>query len=196
MKHTAALLSLLLGSLAFAGPAHADARADLQAAYGKFIQATSFRATMTDLESGKVVSTIEFVAPDRYAITSPAAGGMRQLIIGRTMHMDIGGRTMAIPMPDKANPSQYRNQKALDELAAGIAVTQRADSSEAGEPAKVYHFVSNADGKPVESLTFVSKASGLPVQIQTNGGEGKGKFRYQIRYSDFNDPSIKIQPPK
>lgn len=194
MKPTAALLTLLLGSLAFAGPAHADAGADLKAAYGKFIQASSFRATMTDLDTGKVVNTVEFVAPDRYAITP--AGGMRQLIIGRTMHMDVGGRTLAVPLPAQADPGQYRNRKALDELSAGVAVTQRADSTEAGEPARVYHFVSNADGKPVESLTFVSKASGLPIQIQTTGSAGKTRFRYQIRYSDFNDPGISIQAPK
>jgi hypothetical protein len=195
MKPTTAALALLLGSLAFAGPAHADASADLKAAYGKFIQATSFRATMTDLDTGKTVNTIEFVAPDRYAIT-PTGTGMRQLVIGRTMHMDIGGRTMAIPLPEKADPSSYRNQKALDELSAGIAVTQREDSTEAGEPAKVYHYLSNVEGKPVETLTFVSKASGLPIQIQTTGSAGKGKFRYQIRYSNFNDPGIRIDPPK
>jgi hypothetical protein len=195
MKSSLAAFAVLLGSLVLAGPAHADANAELKAAYGKFIAATSFRATMTDLDSGKVVNTIEFVAPDRYAIT-PAGTDMRQLVIGRTMHMDIGGRTMAIPLPAQADPSQYRNQKALDELSAGIAVTQRDDDSSAGEPAKVYHFVSNTDGKPVESLTFVSKASGLPIQIQTTGSSGKTKFRYQIRYSDFNDPSIQIQAPK
>lgn len=195
MKPTTATFALLLGSLVLAGPAHADASADLKAAYGKFIQATSFRATMTDLETGKVVNLIEFVAPDRYAIT-PAGTNMRQLVIGRTMHIDIGGRTMAIPVPEQADPGAYRNQKALDELSAGIAVTQRDDDSSAGEPARVYHFVSNTDGKPVESLTFVSKASGLPIQIQTTGGGGRTKFRYQIRYSDFNDPSIVIQAPK
>lgn len=195
MKPTTAALALLLGSLVLAGPAHADARADLKAAYGKFIQASSFRATMTDLATGKAVNTIEFVAPDRYAIT-PAATGTRQLIIGRSMIMDLGGHTIAIPLPDKANPSQYRNQKALDELASGIAVTRRADSSEAGEPAKVYHFVSSNEGQPVESLTFVSKASGLPIQIQTTGSAGKTQFRYQIRYSHFNDPAIRIDLPK
>ena len=195
MHRSAATVSLLLASALFAGPAHADARDDLKAAFGKFLQATSFRATMTDLDTGKPVSQIEFVAPDRYAVT-PAVGGMRQLIIGRTMHMDLGGRTMAIPLPEQANPSQYRNQKALDDLSSGIAVSQRPDSSEAGEPAKVYHFVSDVDGKPVESLTFVSKASGLPIQIQTQGSYGKKAFRYQIRYSHFNDPAIVINAPK
>lgn len=195
MKTTATTLALLLGFLLPTGPAHADASAELRAAYGKFIQATSFRATMTDLDSGQVVNTIEFVAPDRYAIT-PAGTGMRQLIIGRTMHMDIGGRTMAIPLPAKADPSSYRNQKALDELAAGITVAQREDSTEAGEPARVYHFISSAEGKPVETLTFVSKASGLPIQIQSSGSAGKDKFRFQIRYSHFNDPAISIQSPK
>lgn len=195
MKRSTATLALLLGSLVLAGPVHADASSELKAAYGKFIAVTSFRATMTDLATGQAVNTIEFVAPDRYAIT-PAATGTRQLIIGRTMIMDIGGRTMAIPLPDKANPSQYRNQKALDELASGIAVTRRADSSEAGEPAKVYHFVSSNEGQPVESLTFVSKASGLPIQIQTTGSAGKTQYRFQIRYSHFNDPSIRIAAPK
>ena len=195
MNRHAATVTLLLASALFAAPAHADARADLKAAFGKFLQATSFRATMTDLDTGKQVSEIEFVAPDRYAVT-PAAGGMRQLIIGRTMHMDLGGRTMAIPLPEQADPSQYRNLKALDELSAGIAVTQRPDSTEAGEPAKVYHFVSDVEGKAVETLTFVSKASGLPVQVQTQGSYGNKAFRYRIRYSHFNDPAIVINAPK
>ncbi len=191
---TAATLALLSGLLAFAGPAHADANAELKTAYGKFIQATSFRADMTDLDSGKSVNQVEFVAPDRFAITMDA--GMRQVIIGRTMHMDLGGRTMSMALPASIDPGQYRNQKTVDDLAAGVTVTRREDSSEAGEPARVYHFISQADGTPVESLTFVSKASGLPIQVLTTGGKGKGKFRYQIRYRDFNDPGIVIQAPK
>lgn len=192
MKRSLPPLALLLVALALPGPALADAGADLKAAYGKFIDATSFRATMSDLDKKMVVSRIEFVAPDRYAITPE--GGPRQVIIGRTMHMDIGGRTMRIPLPEQADPAQYRNQRALDELASGIAVTQRADSTDTGEPAKVYHFVSQADGKPVQTLTWVSKATGLPVQVQTDAG-GKGAFRFQIRYSDFNDDSIVVNAP-
>lgn len=194
MMRITATLALLLGTLVVAGPARADAAAELKAAYGKFVQATSFRASMTDLDSGKTVNQIEFVAPDRFAIT--LEGGMRQVIIGRTMHMDMGGRTMSMPLPASINPSQYRNQQALDELTAGIVVSQREDSSEAGEPARVYHFVSREDGKPVETLTYVSKASGMPIQIRTDGGQGKGRFRYQIRYSDFNDPGIVINAPR
>lgn len=195
MKLTPATFALLLVSFLCAGHAHADASADLKAALSKFIQVTSFRATMTDLDTGKEISRIEFVVPDRYAVT-PAGGGTRQLIIGRTMYMDIEGRSMAIPLPEQIDPTQYRNQKALDELAAGIAVLQRKDAIVAGEPAKVYHFASSADGNQVETLTFVSKARGLPIQIQTAGGKEKGKFRFQIRYSDFNDPGIVIRAPK
>lgn len=194
MKSTAACFAFLLGSLVLAGPAHADARSDLKAAYGKFIQANSFRATMTDMDSGKAMSKIEFLAPDRFAVTP--TGGVRQVIIGRMMHIDVGGRTMAIALPAQIDPGQYRNQKALEELSAGLSVTQRADSSAAGEPARVYHFVSKAEGEPVQSLTFVSKASGLPIQIETSGSDGKTSFRLRIRYSHFNDPSIKIAAPK
>ncbi|WP_146907309.1 hypothetical protein [Arenimonas daejeonensis] len=193
MTRTTARLALFLAALLLAGPASADARADLKAAYEKFIAATSFRATMTDLETGRTVNQIEFVAPDRFAIT--IEGGMRQVVIGRTMHMNIGGRTMSMPLPEQINPSQYRNQKALDDLTQDIVVTRRPDSSEAGEPASVFHFASTADGKPTETLTWVSKASGLPIQIQTNGGDGSKNYRYQIRYRDFNDPSIVISAP-
>ncbi|MFY2763736.1 hypothetical protein [Arenimonas sp. MALMAid1274] len=192
MKTLFASLALLVGTLAASGPARADAAADLKAAYGKFIQATSFRASMTDLATGKVMTELEFVAPDRYAVTPQ--GGVRQVIIGRTMHLDIGGRVMAVPLPEQADPSRYRNQRALDELAKGIAVTQRTDASDAGEPARVYHFTSQVDGKPVETLTWVSKASGLPIQIQTRS-DGTSAFRYQIRYRDFNDPAIRITAP-
>jgi outer membrane lipoprotein-sorting protein len=187
-------LTLLAGLVAFAGPVQADAQADVKAAYAKFIQANSFRADMTDLDTGKRVNQIEFVAPDRFAVQMD--GGLRQVIIGRTMYMDLGGRIMSMPLPASIDPAQYRNQKALDELADGVTVTQRPDSNEAGEPARVYHFVSQVEGKPVESLTFVSKASGMPIQIQTTGGKAKGKFRYQIRYRDFNDPGIVIRAPK
>jgi outer membrane lipoprotein-sorting protein len=184
---------LLLALLLVAGPACADPAADLKAAYGKLIEATSFRATLTDLKTGKAFSQIEFAAPDRYAIT--AEGGMRQVVIGRTMHMDLGGQVMRVPLPENADPSQYRNQRALDELAAGLQVEQRPDSNDTGEPARVYHFVSQAEGKPVATLTWVSKASGLPVQVQTDAG-GKGEFRYQIRYRDFNDAGIVITEPR
>jgi len=51
------------------------------------------------------------------------------------------------------------------------------------------------DGKPMETLTFVSKARGLPIQVQTTAGKTRGKFRYQIRYSHFNDPAIVINTP-
>ena len=186
--------ALVLASLAFTGPAHADASADVRAAYSKFIAASSFRAVITDMDSGKKITQLEFAAPDRYAMTLD--GGMRQVIIGRTMHMNVGGQTMKVPLPAAADPGQYRNQKAIDELAAGVAVTQRPDSNVAGEPARVYHFVSQADGKPVESLTFVSKASGMPIQVQTTGSQGKNTFRVQIRYSDFSNPAIVINAPK
>lgn len=187
-------VAFALVALTFTGTAQADASADVRAAYTQFIAASSFRATITDINTGKTVTELEFVAPDRYAIN--LEGGMRQVIIGRTMHMNIGGQTMTVPLPASADPSQYRNQKALDDLSAGIVVTQRPDSNEAGEPARVYHFVSQADGKPVESLTFVSKASGMPIQVNTTGGKGKGQFNYQIRYSHFSDPSIRIVAPK
>lgn len=193
MTRTSARLALLVFALACPALAWADAHAELKAAYTKFIAAKSFRAAMTDLETGKAVNQVEFVAPDRFAISTE--GGLRQVIIGRTMYLNIGGRSMAVPLPEQIDPSQYRNQKALDELAAGIVVTRRPDSAEAGEPATVYHFVSTAEGEPVETLTWVSKASGLPLQIQTTGGK-ETKFRYQIRYRDYDDPTIVIVAPK
>ena len=106
-------LTLVCALLAFAGPALADANAEVKAAYAKFIQASSFRADMTDMDTGKRINRIEFVAPDRFAIIME--GGVRQVIIGRTMHLDIGGRTMAIPLPESIDPARYP-----DRLRTGI----------------------------------------------------------------------------
>jgi outer membrane lipoprotein-sorting protein len=193
MTRTTARLALFLAALLLAEPASADARADLKAAYEKSLAATSFRASMTDLDTGRTINQIEFVAPDRFAITME--GGMRQVVIGRTMHMNIGGRTISMPLPEQIDPSQYRNQKALDDLTKDIVVTRRPDASDAGELASVFHFASTVEGKPTETLTWVSKASGLPIQIQTTGGDESKKYRYQIRYRDYNDPSIVITAP-
>lgn len=192
MTRTTARLAFLLTALAFAGQACADARAELRTAYGKFIEASSFRAQMTDLKTGKTANQIEFVAPDRFAIT--IQGGLRQVIIGNTMYMDIGGRRMSMPLPESINPRQYRNQQALDDLAKDIVVDRLDDASDAGEPARVYHFVSDGEHGRSDNKTWVSKASGLPIQIQTSG-DGDTPFRYQIRYSDFNDPGIVIEKP-
>ena len=93
------------------------------------------------------------------------------------------------------NPGAIVVDFAEGEARLSIVVTRRPDSAEAGEPATVYHFVSTAEGEPVETLTWVSKASGLPLQIQTTGGK-ETKFRYQIRYRDYDDPTIVIVAPK
>ncbi|MBW8366821.1 MAG: hypothetical protein K0M70_03055 [Arenimonas sp.] len=193
MKHTATL-ALLLASLLATGTAQADARADLKEAFLKFMKVKTFRATITNLDTNTEVSKLEFVFPDRYSVTLSNAPG-RQVIIGRTMHMTIEGHTFAVPLPPEVDPSQYRHPKAIEELQAGINVKQLENALVAGEPSLVYYFLTTVDGKAMETLTYVSKKTGLPIQVETTGGVEKGKFRYQIRYSQFNDPSIEIKVP-
>ena len=85
------LLCGLLLSLS-SGVAGAAPKDELHDAFVKFLQAKSFRATITDLGKGQQVSSMEFVAPDRYRMNMP--GGPSQLIIGDAMYMDMDGQVM------------------------------------------------------------------------------------------------------
>src|SRR6187455_2924141 len=67
-RPAATAISAGLIALAFAGNAAADARSALHAGFMKNMSAKTYRATMTDLSTGKQVSTVEFQAPDRYRI--------------------------------------------------------------------------------------------------------------------------------
>ena len=186
-KTLAALALALAGSVAAAAP-----KDDLHAAFAKFLAAKSFRATATDLEKDKPLSTMEFVAPDRYRMD---ASGSISLIIGDTMYVEMDGAMQPLPVPGVGKiVAQYRNPDFLTEVEHGMAVTRVGDDVVGGEPATVYAYTLTRPAK-VDAKTWISAKTGLPIQTESTSRFMGHTARTRVRYSDFNDPSIRIDAP-
>ncbi len=185
------LAALALGlACSAAGAAPKD---ELHAAFAKFLQAKSFRASVTDVKNGGVVSTMEFVAPDRYRIKP--AKGPQSLVVGDTMYLDMNGKLIPMPVPGIGEKvAQYRNKDFLAEVESGMTVQALGDETVDGEPAKVYAYTVT---KPLKSdaKTWISQKSGLPIQIESTGSFMGHTATTRVRYSGFDDPSIRIDAP-
>ena len=185
------LAALALGlACSAAGAAPKD---ELHAAFAKFLQAKSFRASVTDVKNGGVVSTMEFVAPDRYRIKP--AKGPQSLVVGDTMYIDMNGKLTPMPVPGIGEKvAQYRNKDFLAEVESGMTVQALGDETVDGEAAKVYAYTVT---KPLKSdaKTWISQKSGLPIQIESTGSFMGHTATTRVRYSGFDDPSIRIDAP-
>lgn len=184
----AGLALALTCSLAIASP-----KDELHAAFGKFLQAHSFRADATDVKKGEPTSSVEFVAPDRYRVKP--VNGPANIIIGDTMYMDMGGKLTPIPVPGVGKMvAQYRNADFLHEIEGGMSVQALPDENVAGEPTKVYAYTLT---KPIQSdaKCWVSQKTGMPMQIESTGSFMGHTATTRVRYSAFDDPSIRIDAP-
>lgn len=186
-KTLAALALALAGSVATAAP-----KDDLHAAFVKFLAAKSFRATTTDLKKGEPLSKMEFVAPDRYRVD---AGGSISLIVGDTMYVGMGGAMQPVPVPGVGRiVAQYRNPDFLAEVEHGMVVTVVGDDVVDGEPAKVYAYTVTRPAK-ADAKTWISVKTGLPIQTESTGSFMGHTATTRVRYSGFDDPSIRIDAP-
>jgi outer membrane lipoprotein-sorting protein len=170
--------------LGAAGTAAADARGDLHAAFAKNLAAKSYRATMTDLKSGKQVSTVEFQAPDRYRVSVP--GGPTSVIAGGNMYVVVNGQTMKVPLP-AGMQDQLRGDSAFRKLEASTRFSDLGPGTVGAEPANKYHGVTTGKTGGCGDA-WVSVRTGRVLQV-----ESEGKVR--VRYDDFNSAAIQIQTP-
>lgn len=176
--------ALLAGSHAFAGP-----KEEVKAALDKFIAAKSYRATMTHSGAQAMMIQTDFVAPDRYRMQLPMG---TQYIIGDTMVMNIGGRSMKVPL-GKGTLTQWRDPGNLAKSQATLTVTALGSELLDGKPAKKYRMV-NTQPQRSESTMWIG-GNGYPLQITVDGRAG-GTQTTTLRYSRFNDPTIRVEPPK
>jgi outer membrane lipoprotein-sorting protein len=185
-----ALAILLVFS--FAASAWADGRQELHAAMLRNLSLKSFKASMVDLTRNRPVSTVEFQAPDRFRVTP---GGMPpSLIIGDTMYMNHGGKTMKMTMP-KGSLGKYRNEDAIADLEKGAVVESLGPGMVGAEPARRYRFTSGTDKMNSTSEVWVGLRSGLVLQVETSGKNAGRPFAMRATYSDFNSPTIRITAP-
>lgn len=163
--------------------AAADAEAEVRASMEKLLAAGAFRATLQG--PGGQIMTMEHVAPDRYRISLPAG---TQVVIGDTMYMSMQGRTTRVPVPP-GTVSQWREP--FDRVALAAEALGR-DPVE-GVPARRYR-IRQTGAKPTDIELWIDEG-GYPLQVRVNPTEPGGQPTV-LRYSGFNDPGIRIDPPE
>ncbi len=178
-------LSLLAAVAAWAGP-----KEDMKALSLKFLALRSYHVTMENSDKRMPKMDMDFVAPDRYRMKMPMG---TQIVIGDTMYMSIDGRTMRMPMP-KGTTTQWRETDRAFREIDKMQVEALGMEAVNGKPAKKYR-MSQGGKTPTTSLIWVG-LDGYPAKMQTTGSSGKGTSTMTIHYSRFNDPGIKIEPPK
>ena len=117
------------------------------------------------------------------------------LMIGDTMYMNAGGRSMKMPMPKNA-VGQFRNEQAIADLEKGSKVEALGPALLGAVPTRKYRFTSSSDKQQSSSLAWVSVASGLVLQVETSGKNAGRPFAMRVAYSDYNSPAIRITAPK
>lgn len=179
----ALMLSLACGT-ALAGP-----REEISAAMEKMLAAKSWHATM-DLKGPHSMSNqLDYVAPDRFRINMGDMG--TQYIIGNTMHMSVRGQSMQLPLP-KGTLDQYRDPGKLKANNATMTVQALGNDLLAGKPARKYRVRNPKDG--TDALMWIS-GDGYPAQVKVEGKAQGQATTTTIRYSRFNDPTIKVSAP-
>ncbi|HVJ62958.1 MAG TPA: hypothetical protein VM555_09620 [Tahibacter sp.] len=186
-------LALALVTAFFAGIAAAGPKEVVHDAFVKFLAVKSFRADVTDVNKQQPISTMMFVAPDRYHIRT-GQGGTEQTIIGDDAYTTIEGRTMKLPIPVGKIIGQYRNQATLAQLEQGMTVTSAGSDSVDGELADAYSYTITEPVK-ADVKVWISQKSGLPIQIESQGRFLGVKSTTRVKYYDFDDAGIRIDAP-
>lgn len=167
-----------------------DAKAQVKAMTGTFLAAKSFHATMTHSDGTQTMTNeVDFVAPDRYRMVMPMG---TQYIIGDTMIMDVNGRSMKMPLPK--GTLNFRDMSRYSEHEATMTAEALGTEMLDGVSTRKY-LIRNTQPEPSESTMWVD-ADGYPQQIQVASTVQGKAYTTTIRYSRFNDPGIKVEPPR
>jgi hypothetical protein len=165
----------------------------IRASMQRFMQARSYHASM-ELDGGArgaMRNEVDFVAPDRFRMAMQGMG--TQTIIGDTMYMSVDGRSMKVPLP-AGTLTQWRDPAKLDENAATMTVEAQGRDNVDGMPARKY-LVHNTRPQPSDVTMWIGNDD-LPLQIRVSGSAQGRTTTTTIRYSRFDDPSLRIDPPQ
>jgi hypothetical protein len=169
------------------------AKNTVSAAMRRFMAASRYHASVRTEGGPRGTATIEidFVAPDRYRMAMPGIG--TQTVVGDTMYMDVGGRVLKAPLPKDALV-QWRDPVRIAEHEAGMTVQAAGRDNVDGEPARKYLVQGGATGTPETTLWI--DGDGLPLQVRVSDRVQGRATVATIRYSRYDDPSIRVEPPQ
>jgi outer membrane lipoprotein-sorting protein len=167
-----------------------SARDEMSKAMDAFLSVRSFHADMTtSTPKGEMTMDMDFAAPDRFRMKTPMG---TQYVIGDTMYMTMNGRTMKMALP-KGQVTQYRDPAQLEANKATMTVEALGSDSVDGQRARKF-LIRNTQPHPSESTIWIS-GEGYPLKMEI-AGQGNENVRMVVRYSRFNDPAIRIDPPQ
>ena len=175
-----------------AAPAAADPAAAVLEASQRFATLRSFHAEMSlhGAQAGQVVrSAMDFVAPDRYRLDTPAGV---QTIIGDTFFLQAEGRIQQVPVP-AGTLEQWRSPLPSEETLQDLVVVDRGAADIDGTATRLYRV--NGPAGSGETLQYWVGGDGLPRQIQRDGFNKDQPYRITLRYSRLNDPALQVPAP-
>lgn len=179
-------LAVLLSAVA-AAPSSASPRDDVINATNRLAEARSYVVHIDAAQAaGAGQIEMQYVAPDRYRMMIP--GAPAQTIIGNTAYMEMGGRTMRVPLP-AGTLDEMRSQARIREAHDNARIEAAGSEVLDGTPADRYRIV-----HPDQSGTLVTLwvgKDGLPLQMHVDGPDGDAT----MRYSRINDPALVIATP-
>jgi hypothetical protein len=168
-----------------------DARDEIRNVMERFFSLKSYHVDMdTSTPKGGQTMDVDFVAPDRYRLKTPMG---TQYVIGDTMYMTMNGAITKVPLP-RGEMTGYRDPVRLEENKATMTVRLLGNEAVDGQMAKKYRIL-NTRPHPSESTLWVG-ADGYPLKIEVTGDANGQVARTSIHYSRFNDPAIRIDPPR
>lgn len=165
MKTSIRTIGLL--ALVAAGAAHADARDDVAAAFGRVMEEGSYRMSMTaDTRRGEVRTTMDVQWPDRFHMKHD---GGEFIVLPSGTWMNAGGQWMKVPM----NMSQVIQGYSKDAFKKGVdalqEVTLLGEETVQGCASKRYAYSARGEFMGVKSDSqtevWICGDNGLPVQM-------------------------------
>jgi len=173
-----------------------DGRDAVMASMARFREVRSFHASMhmEGAAQGAMDNEMDYVAPDRYRMTMRAPGmEATQTLIGDTMYMTHGGQTTKVPVPAGMMDS-FRDPAWMAKQQEGATFESQGRDTIDGQRA---HKVLMRQAQPAPSeVTLWLGSNGLPLQAVVRS-EAQGRpMTTTIRYSRFDDPTLKVEPPQ
>lgn len=167
-------------------------REAVMAAMDKFKDASSYHAEM-EFKGGQrsvMRGTLAFVAPDRFRMQMEGAG--TQTVIGDTMYMSMGGRSMQVPMP-AGTTTQWRDPGHFAAVEAGM--TAEALGTEAVNGVQASKYVAHHTEPQPADVTLWIGPDQLPLKLEVQGMSNGQAVTTTVTYTRFNDPALVIDAP-
>lgn len=178
-------------------PADANALEGLTKSVTALLSARSFRARMdASMQGREIASTVEFVAPDRFRMTSE---NDETIIVGSNAWIrQNNGAWQKLPIDASRMIASVRDPKAIEELRKNAEVRLVGPDTLDGKPMTVYEYTRrNVMGTEANSRAkaWISAADNLPHRMETETDLKGMTSKATITYFDYN-ADIKIDPPK